>query len=135
MPGTISYSRRTDFACVRGSWRIGANPPEAVVTLADQAFKEVVAACGLSTALFDARASSSAREAWRQALFGVIAPLGRLVQAELRAKVHSSVTLTWGELQASDLQGRARASQSLVGGGMEIERATAQAGLMVPDDD
>ena len=73
------------------------------------------------------------REAWRLALFSVLAPLGRLVQAELQDKLEDTVTLSWQELRASDLSGRARAFQSMVGGGMDISKAIAVAGLMVED--
>ena len=74
------------------------------------------------------------REAWRQVLFGVVAPLGRAVQAELRLKLDSpGLVLTWDELRASDLAGRARAFQSMVGGGMEVSKAASLAGLMEPE--
>ena len=63
------------------------------------------------------------------ALFGVLSPLGRLVQTELRAKL-GDVTLDWSELRASDLSGRARAFQSMVGGGMDVSKAAGLAGLM-----
>ena len=43
------------------------------------------------------------------------------------------VTLDWSELRASDLSGRARAFQSMVGGGMPVTNAVAIAGLMVDD--
>ena len=61
---------------------------------------------------------------------GVVAPLGRIVQHELQAKLEAQVKLGWEELRASDLSGRARAFQSMVGGGMDAERAASLAGLM-----
>ena len=73
------------------------------------------------------------REAWRLALFGVLAPLRRLVESELKAKLDDEVSLSWQELRASDLSGRARAFQSMVGGGMPVDQAVAVAGLMVED--
>ena len=73
------------------------------------------------------------REAWRLCLFGVLSPLGRLVESELREKLEDTVTLSWQELRASDLSGRARAFQSMVGGGMDISKAIAVAGLLVED--
>ena len=73
--------------------------------------------------------AASVREAWRLALFGVLSPLGRLVEADLRAKLGGEVSLSWQELRASDLSGRARAFQSMVGAGMEVERAAGLAGL------
>ena len=77
---------------------------------------------------------TAAREAWRQALFGVIAPLGRILHAEIRAKIHDGISLSWDELRASDLSGRARAFQSMVTAGMDVSKAAALAGLMEPDD-
>ena len=93
------------------------------------ASQEVYAACGFNTALWGGSQAASVREAWRLALFGVLSPLGRLVEAELQDKLEDSVTLSWQELRASDLSGRARAFQSMVGGGMEVERAAGLAGL------
>jgi hypothetical protein len=39
------------------------------------------------------------------------------------------VELSWSELRASDLQGRARGFQSLVGGGLSVQAAAMEAGL------
>ena len=38
--------------------------------------------------------------------------LGKMVESELQSKLEDSVTLSWQELRASDLSGRARAFQS-----------------------
>ena len=106
----------------RDQWmvkRFGANPPDPLVRLLERASMEVYAACGLSPALFMQSDRTGAREAWWQALFGVIAPLGVIVQGELGLELAESISLAWDELRASDLQGRARAFQSMVGGGME----------------
>lgn len=60
---------------------------------------------------------------------------GRAVERELRAKLDApGLSLGWRELRASDLAGRARAFQSMVGGGMAIEEAARLAGLMEPDE-
>ena len=115
--------------------RLGANPPASLVELASQASREVLAACGISPALFDSRAAAAAREAWRQFLFGCVSPLGRIVSDELTRKLETEVTLDWHELRASDLAGRARAFQSMVGSGMDLSKAAALAGLMSPVDD
>ena len=92
--------------------RLGANPPAGLVQLAEQATREVWAACGISPAVFAGADRTAAREAWRQSLFGTIAPLGRIIVAELREKIDPSISLSWDELRASDLSGRARAFQS-----------------------
>ena len=115
------------------SRRFGAEPPAALVQLADFASREVMSACGYNANLFGAGQAAALREAWRLALFGVLAPLGKLVQAEIRAKLDSELTIGWQELRASDLSGRARAFQSMVGGGMAVGEAVAVAGLMVEE--
>ena len=116
------------------SQRFGAEPPQSLVNLHEIAGREVMAACGFNAALFGAGGSAGTREAWRLALFGVLSPLGRKVEAELQLKMEDDVTITWGELRASDLSGRARAFQSMVVGGKSVEEASAIAGLMVPED-
>ena len=62
-------------------------------------------------------------------------PRGRIVETELRSKLNDpGIALDWSELRASDIASRARAFQSMVGGGMPLDRAAALSGLMVPDD-
>ena len=78
-------------------------------------------------------ASKIRRRAWRLALFGVLSPLGRLVEAELKDKLDDEISLSWQELRASDLSGRARAMLSMVNGGMAVTDAVSVAGLMVED--
>ena len=109
--------------------RFGAEPPASLVDLVDVSSREIYAACGFNSALWGGSQAASVREAWRLALFGVLSPLGRLVEAELKDKLDDEVSLSWQELRASDLSGRARAFQSMVGGGMEVERAAGLAGL------
>ena len=117
------------------SKRFGAEPPQSLVNLHTMASHEIMNACGLNIALFGEGNAAAIREAWRLALFGVLSPLGRLVESELQDKLEDSVTLSWQELRASDLSGRARAFQSMVGGGMDVAKAVAIAGLMVEDDE
>ena len=114
--------------------RYGPEPPEALVSLQDLASREVLQAFGVSPSLFDTKAGAASREAYRQLLHGFIAPLGKLVEEELRAKLDPSVRLNFDSLFAADLQGRARAFQSLVGGGMDITKAAALSGLMAADE-
>ena len=95
--------------------------------------KEVYAACGFNAALWGGSQAASVREAWRLALFGVLSPLGRLAESELKDKLDDEVSLSWQELRASDLSGRARAMLSMVNGGMSVTDAVSVAGLMVED--
>ena len=113
--------------------RFGAEPPASLVQLVTIASQEVYSACGLNQALWGGSQAAAVREAWRLCLFGVLSPLGRMVESELQDKLEDTVTLSWQELRASDLSGRARAFQSMVGGGMAVADAVAVAGLMVED--
>ena len=115
------------------SERFGSEPPTSMVDLLNASSREVYAACGLNGSLWGSGDAASTREAWRLALFSVLSPLGRLVEAELQDKLEDTVTLSWQELRASDLSGRARAFQSMVGGGMTVQEAISIAGLMVED--
>ena len=120
----------------RAQWqpaRLGASPPAALVELAKTATAEIYAACGVNPAIFTDASGTAGREAYRQVLFGLIAPLGRIVSAELTAKLETPVALRWDELRAADISGRARAFQSLVGGGMDLDRAAALSGLLAQD--
>ena len=117
-----------------GDWRVqnfGPSIDPGMVEVQRMARSEALAALGLNEALFGGADSAALREAWRLALFSLIAPLGHLVEAELQAKIDPSISLSWTELRASDLAGRARAWQSLVKGGMDLKEASAIAGLMV----
>ena len=113
--------------------RFGAEPPASLVELVDVSSREIYAACGFNAALWGGSQAAAVREAWRLCLFGVLSPLGKMVEAELQDKLEDTVSLSWQELRASDLSGRARAFQSMVGGGMAVAEAVAIAGLMVED--
>lgn len=114
--------------------RIGADPPAPLVDQARLASEEVFAACGVNPRIFTTGAEGTGREAWRQVLFGVIAPLANLCAAELSTKLEDEVRFEFDELRASDVAGRARAFQSMVNGGMELERAAQLSGLLAQDD-
>ena len=75
------------------SERFGAEPPASMVQLLSAASQEVYSACGFNSALWGGSEGASVREAWRLALFGVLSPLGKLVQAELQDKLEDTVTL------------------------------------------
>ena len=113
--------------------RFGAAPPDGLVKLLDVSSREVFSACGISPALFGDAQGTAQREAYRQFLFGLVAPLGRMVSQELSDKLEADVSLDWTELRAADIAGRARAFQSLVGAGMETDRAAALSGLLMND--
>ena len=116
-----------------GDWsvkRIGATPPAAEVDLLSAASMEVYAACGVPASLFMTGEGTAQRESFRRLLHSTIQPLGRIVSAELSAKLDADVRLNFDGLFAADLSGRARAFQSMVNGGMAPAKAAGLAGLM-----
>ena len=123
----------------KGDWltrRIGANPPESMIGLRKDVQASILAACGCPGSLLERSDGTLAREEMRRFLHATIAPVSRIVAGELAIKLDSpGLAFDFSQLFASDLSGRARAFQSMVGGGMSIEKAAAQAGLMVSDDD
>ncbi len=121
-------------AAPQGDWkqqRIGADPPASVVSLRSDAAMAVLSACGVPPPLVSPGDGTAAREAWRRFLHATIHPLGELVAEEAAAKLGlPELSLSFDRLFASDLSGRARAFQSMVGGGMDLAKAAALAGLM-----
>ena len=113
--------------------RLGPEPTGPLVELMTTASREIYAACGCNAALFESAPGVAMREANRQLLFSTVAPLGKLVAAELTAKLNTPITFDWEELRASDIAGRARAFGSMVQGGMDLAKAAALSGLMVED--
>lgn len=114
--------------------RIGANPPESVVSLRENVYRAVLSATGVPPPLVSTNDGTAAREAWRRFLHGTIHPLGAMVAEEAGAKLGIDVSLSFDKLFASDLTGRARAFQSMVGAGMDTSKAASLAGLMATED-
>ena len=123
-------------AAPRQDWqqkRIGADPPEALEKIRNAVGETVLACCGVPVELAEIGQGTAAREAWRRFLHATVDPLGRLVAEELSRKFEFPVSLNFDSLMASDISGRARAFQSMVGGGMDIEKAAALSGLMIEE--
>lgn len=110
--------------------RIGPNPPDSVIRLHNQALGEILAVLGVPVELVTASDGTGQREAWRRCLHGTIQPLGTLISSELSRVYSRPVSINFDRLMASDVQGRARAFQSMVGGGMSVAEAAAQSGLL-----
>ncbi len=124
-----SAAPRRDFDLAR----LGPAYPEGNVRLFVAARESVLAACGYPVQLAQDSDGTAQREAWRRYLHGTVAPLGRIVAREAQ-RVGLAIALDWDALFASDIAGRARAFQSLVGGGMDIAQAAAAAGLLMEED-
>ena len=100
-----------------------------MVRLADAAFARVLAACGMSPAMFDDSDGTAKREALRQWHLGVVAPLAGILEAEASEKFGAPVGLRF-DLYNVDLAGRAQAFQKLVAGGVAVNEALATSGLL-----
>ena len=122
----------------QGDWqsrRLGAAPGAPLIEQASLASREVYSACGIPLGVVIDTEGTGQRESFRRLLHGTVVPLARIVAEELSAKFEVDIGLNFDSLFAADLAGRARAFQSLVGGGMAVEKAAALAGLMQAEDE
>lgn len=116
--------------------RIGADPPASVVSLRAKTHDEILAAAGVPPMMFAAGSqANSAREALRQFMHTTLQPVARLMLAEARRKLAPDADLDFSPLSAADVQGRARAFQSLVAGGMDVNKAAGLSGMLLTEDD
>ena len=125
-----------DRAAPRTGWRterLGADPPDSLAKLRTDTAVHILAAAGVPVELFSGGEGTSSREAFRRFLHASVAPVARLIEAELSAKLETAVSFNFDQLFAADIQGRARAFQSLVGGGMDVSEALAVTGLLAAD--
>ena len=126
-------------AAPRGDWqtkRIGANPPSAMIELRKEVQASILAACGCPGSLLERSDGTLAREEMRRFLHSTLSPVARVVADEMAVKLDTpGLAFDSKNLFASDLSGRARAFQSMVGGGMDVTKAASLAGLMVDNDD
>lgn len=116
--------------------RVGPDPSDSFRTLYGQGSEMVVAACGVPAALISGKADGTlARESWRQFLHGALRPVARTVAGELARKFElPAVAMTFDDLYASDLAGRAQAFQRLVANDkVGVNEALAISGLMVEE--
>lgn len=113
--------------------RLGPSIPDSSVNLFENARNAILSACGYPVDLVGGDEGTAQREAWRRYLHGTVAPLGRLVR-EAAMMADFQIELDWSNLFASDITGRARAFQSLVGAGMPLEQAAAASGILEPAD-
>ena len=122
----------SDFAVKR----IGADPPDVLRALASETGERLMEACGVPSALLVANSAGIARrEALRMWVACHVAPLGRIVAAELSDKLDlPGLTLDFAPLAGSDLVGRAASAKRMVEAGMPAEKAFALSGLVAADE-
>ena len=103
----------TPDAPLRDTWqprRYGPEPTQHQNEMARDSASAILSACGVPPGLFAESADGTGqREAWRRFWIGSVAPLGRMIEAELRAKLDRSATVAFEALRASDEDGRSRA--------------------------
>ena len=89
----------------------GAKPSETAVTLRSEVGREVLSAFGVPPTLFaETGDGAGQREAWRRFWLSTIAPVGGVIEAELRAKLDPQASVEFPALRASDEDGRSRAA-------------------------
>ena len=112
--------------------RLGPTPDATLAALRTEASLAVISACGVPVSLIAGSSQSAAlRESFRIFLHSSVSPVARIVEAEFRDKLDApDLTLSFDALFASDLSGRARSFQSMVGGGLSVKKAARLAGLM-----
>lgn len=110
--------------------RLGAEPPQTLIALLASAEESILAACGVPLELGRAGNQGTAkREAWRLFLYGSVKPVAKAVASELTTKLGVDVSITFEDLMASDILGRAAAFKSLTSGGMPVADAARVAGV------
>ena len=115
--------------------RFGFSAPAALLDARTQASDALMAACGISAAIFRARDAASAVASYRHFVHALVGPLGRLLAMELRAKLDApDLSVDFADLRAGDVQARANAFRKLVEAGIPIERALGLSGLLAVGD-
>ena len=115
--------------------RFGADPPQALAKLRSDAAMSVLSACGVPVSLATDGDGTSQRESWRRFVMGSVEPIARMVAHELAVKLDvPGLTFDFKSLWAHDLQGRAAMFKALVSGGVPVNEALAQAGLLDESD-
>ena len=105
----------------RAEWtpaRVGPRPPAEQIELRTQVATTILAAAGVPSGLVLAGTETGAREDWRRFLWSTIAPVGRMLAAELSRVTGGAVSVDFDRLNASDLAGRSRAYKQLLEAGM-----------------
>lgn len=113
--------------------RIGATFTANTVPVYNAVQLSILAACGVPIELVSESEGTGQREAWRRFLHGTVQPLADVVAAELTRATGARATIGFEALFASDIAGRARAFQSMVGAGLSIGAAAAASGLVSQD--
>ena len=113
--------------------RLGPQPPQALVAVADAVFARMLSACGCPPSLFLDSDGTSQREAQRRFHLNTVKPLAGLLSRELTQRLETDIKLAF-DMYNVDLQGRASAFQKLVASGLSTDKAAAISGLLIADE-
>lgn len=122
----------------RNDWmpqRLGANWPASLQPMRADVSDHICGAAGVPAALLSSQTDGTGRrEAFRIFLHSTVQPVARIITPELADKLDEpTLSLNFDRLFAADLQGRARSFQSMVQGGMDVERAATLSGLIAQE--
>ena len=122
---------RKDFAVSR----LGGQSTQAEGQLWQAARDSVASACGIPPSLLSKGGDGTGeRESFRRWVATGLQPLADAVASEFRRVLETPIKLDSAPLTAQDTQGRARAASSLLGAGVEVERALRLSGLVTSDE-
>lgn len=111
-------------------WRFGPEFANPAPMLYQQLRAVVAASCGVPPLLLsDAAGGPAVRDAYRWWISTQVAPLTRVLAAELTRKLGAEVRLELPESRTADIQSRARAVHSLTQSGVKLEQALELTGL------
>ena len=116
---------------------MGPQPDQVFHALRTEVGQNICSAYGVPPTLFSATGDGAGqREGWRRFWVGTVAPIGRMIEAEVRQKLDPLAVVSFDALRASDEDGRSRAvsrraqaAKTLTDMGMDRDEALTLAGL------
>ena len=117
--------------------KLGPDPADAFGQLRRHVAEDIASAFGVPPSLFNPSGDGAGqREGWRRFWAGTVAPIGSLLEAEIRAKLAPEARVSFPALRASDEDGRSRsvarranAFKTFLEAGLDREAALRLAGL------
>ena len=119
-------------ASPRGDWdgkRIGASPPESVVTLRMDAAGTLLAACGVPVTAITSTDATGLRESFRQFLHLSVMPVSARVAHQISATFETDISFSFRRLMASDITSRSRSLKQMVEANVPLDEARILSGL------
>ena len=115
--------------------RVGATPPDSLVTLRNDADLAFLAALQIPPELVRGGGGGAVREAHKSVGVNVLQPMGAVIQTELRLKLDApDLTIGWESLRSNDISARARSYKGLREAGLSVKDASLNTGIVVSGD-